>query len=358
MEANIKTLARADVPDQIWDLVVDSSSGSSFLHKWWVLEAQQTWPGREDRSFIILNNEDVPLGIFPLILVNGTAMKFIRRKRFESYGGILINSAGIENDENKTMAFAINAARKKMISDNADYIRFVVPDIEMNIAIQRRLERFTDLGVSVSNRETWVVHLDKSESELWANVDGKQRNIIRKAIRNKVSIRPATEKDLDVYYEMHIQTCSKNGLSPHPREYFSLIWNHFYPRNQAFILIAELEGKPIAAQTFSMNNGTATYWTGASLESAAKNGANAYLQWEAIKHFREIDYDFFENGWKSDDVGSKSASISKFKGSFGGIPHPLYCFELLNMSLLSRSFNTLTKLLHVIKRIRNRRMES
>lgn len=351
-------MLRTDVPDKKWDLMVDSSLGNVFLHKWWVLEAQQTWPGREDRSFMILDNNDVPLGIFPLILVNGIALRFIQRKRYESYGGILITSAGIETGEDEILKFAINTARNKMASDRADYIRFVVPDIETNSATQQRLKSFTDLGISISHRETWVVHLDKSEEELWANVHGKQRNIIRKAIRNKVSIRQATENDLDVYYEMHMQTCAKNGLSPHPKEYFSLIWNHFYPNNQAFILIAEVDGKAIAAQSFSMYKGIATYWTGASLEDAAKNGANAYLQWEAIKHFKELKFDFFENGWKSDEIGTKSASISKFKGSFGGVPHPLYCFELLNTAPLSRFLNDLTMIMQGIRKILYERMGS
>lgn len=329
--------------------MIDSSNEAGFLQKWWVLEAQQTWLDREDRSFLILDEDNAPLALFPMLLVISKKFKFAHRKRLESYGGLLITSAGKAIGASQVMNLSLEFARKQMRLDGADYIRFVVPNIRKNIIIQQRIESLTSIGVSVSKDATWVVDLKKTEEELWKNLTGSQRNIIRKAIRVNVNVREANERDLDVYYEMHKQTYSKNNLPPHPREYFSLIWNHFYPCKEAFILVAEQKGKVVAAQTFSMYDGIATYWTGASMEEAAKIGANALLQWEAMKYFQKIGYQYFENGWKSDVVGTKAASISKFKASFGGEPHPVYRFELLNQSLISKVCNNLTRILQSLR---------
>ena len=348
-EVEVSIISRVSIPDFEWDSIVDSIPESAFMHKWWLLEAQSTWKDRVDRSFLLEDQERNPLAIVPLHLVEGKIFRTFRVKRFDLYGGVIVVNHITDEDPALSMKFVLTRLREMMDEMGVDYTNILIPFHRDSEHSKHYLSSYAQSGVLLVEGGSWVIDLHQSQDVLWKKLDSKQRNMVRKAEKTGVSIRLAEREDLVPYYAMHLETCSRSGILPHPRAYFEYIWNHFYSNAEAKIWIAELEGNVIAGQTFSIHRGVATYWTGASNNSARSCGANSLLQWEAIRYFQSVGLDFFENGWNSDEKTTKAGSISKFKESFGGSLKPIFVGRIESNRISSRLRNFLWKMSPLIK---------
>jgi hypothetical protein len=348
-EVEVTSIRRVNFPDFEWDLIVDSIPESAFMHKWWLLEAQSTWKDRVDLSFLLEDQERNPLAIVPLQLVEGKIFRTFRVKRFDLYGGVILVDHITDEGPALSMKFALTRLREMMDEMGVDYTNILVPFHGDSENSKHYLSSYAHSGVHFVEGGSWVIDLHQSQDELWKKLDSKQRNMVRKAEKTGVSIRLAEREDLVPYYAMHLETCSRSGILPHPKAYFEFIWNHFYSITEAKIWIAELEGNVIAGQTFSIHHGVATYWTGASNNSARSCGANTLLQWEAIRYFQSVGLDFFENGWNSEEKTTKAGTISKFKESFGGSLKPIFVGRIESNRISSRLRNFFWKMSPLLK---------
>jgi hypothetical protein len=338
-EVEVSRIDRVNFPDFQWDSIVDSIQDTAFMHKWWLLEAQSTWGDRFDVSFALVDQEKNLIALVPLQLVNAKLFRIWPVKRFDLYGGVILLENHIDEGLAPSMKFVLKILQDLMDQMGVDYIDILIPFHGDSLYSKKYLSAYAQNGVGLVERGSWVIKLQQPQEVLWKKLNPKQRNKIRKAQKTGVSIRLAESSDLVPYYEMHLETCIRSGISPHPKAYFEFIWDHFYSNGEAKIWIAELEGTVIAGQTFSIHRGVATYWTGASNITARSCGANSLLHWEAIRYFQSVGLDFVENGWNSDDKNTKAGSISLFKESFGGSLEPIYMGRIQSYRISSRIRN-------------------
>jgi CelD/BcsL family acetyltransferase involved in cellulose biosynthesis len=136
---------------------------------------------------------------------------------------------------------------------------------------------------------TFLLHelpLTGSESQIFATLHANQvRRNIRRAERNGVTAREGTaESDLTgVFYKLHTRTRRRLGVPVQPRRYFSLLWRRIIQPGHGILLIAELEGLPVAAAVFLASAGVCVYKYGASDERHWSARPNHMLFWEAIR---------------------------------------------------------------------------
>jgi hypothetical protein len=153
-------------------------------------------------------------------------------------------------------------------------------------------------GAVVAPYGTLIIDLDQPEETLWGNVHSKHRNVIRNAAKKGVQIHSGTE---------HSQTAYKLimkmivGLGPSVK-----------------VFIADYQGEVQGSAVLPFSNYSAYYVYGGSVPEPL-TGAMNLLQWEAIRHFRNLGvkhYDFC--GVRIDpDKGSKQAGLKMFKERFG-----------------------------------------
>lgn len=166
---------------------------------------------------------------------------------------------------------------------------------------------------------SWILRTEgRTEEELWRGMHKRSRNTITKAQRKRALVREANGRaDVESYYQLHVETYRRTGVTPHPIEYFEAIWDDFVAESRAMMLIAEHDGVPCAAINVGIFREKANYWTGASSLMGRDLGANNLLLWEAVKRLRSR-VSLFDFGDAADEEQSKSHSLSKFKESFGG----------------------------------------
>ena len=93
----------------------------------------------------------------------------------------------------------------------------------------------------------------------------------------------------------------------------------------AHILLAEWEGKIVAAENFGVYKRRAIYWTGAASDMGLSVEANSLLQWTAIQWMVDNGFEFYETGeaFPAARTG-KDKGLNDFKKSFGGSLYPFY----------------------------------
>jgi len=147
-------------------------------------------------------------------------------------------------------------------------------------------ERIDAVGWQSAAR--FVVHrleLDPDPDALRSRLRKTQagRNIAR-AEREGVLVRPADrDADIQTFYDLHLATRRRQGVPVQPRTFFTQIRNWLIDQGLASILLAEVEGRAVAAALFLTWNGVTVYKFGASDPAAWPRRPNHALFWTAIR---------------------------------------------------------------------------
>jgi CelD/BcsL family acetyltransferase involved in cellulose biosynthesis len=97
------------------------------------------------------------------------------------------------------------------------------------------------------------------------------------------------------------------------RRFFELLWDRVLAPGGGYVLVAELQGEPIAAAVFLVDERTTIYKYGASDQRHLKTRPNHALFWEAITDACARGHRRFDFG-RSDFGGE---GLRRFKSSWG-----------------------------------------
>ena len=174
---------------------------------------------------------------------------------------------------------------------------------------------------------TIIVDIRGSEDEILARMKQKCRYNIRLAEKKGVTVR--AWDDLDNFYKMMQVTGGRDGFSVHSLEYYRRAYELFHPTGMCELLVAGLEGKPLAALMVFARGKRAWYVYGASNDEERNRMPTYLLQWEAMRWARSKgaeEYDLW--GVPDEDVATLEAQfeqrndglwgVYRFKRGFGG----------------------------------------
>lgn len=171
-------------------------------------------------------------------------------------------------------------------SRRAAFVRFE-PDIlegdDEATALDGELRRagFRTAERTLQPRSSIRLDLRRSPEELLAGLSKGHRADLRRAERDGVSVRFATsEAEVGVLHEMLRATRSRKSFAFHSAAYFRVLWSSF--GNAARLLIADLDGAPVAASLVLAWGRHGTYLAAGSTSTGLQHRAAHLLQWNAI----------------------------------------------------------------------------
>jgi peptidoglycan pentaglycine glycine transferase (the first glycine) len=168
-------------------------------------------------------------------------------------------------------------------------------------------------------KNTFLIDLTPSEEVLLQKMKQKTRYNIRLAQKSGVRIRQGSDKDLDLIYKMYAETSLRDKFIIRPKEYYFQLWEKFLAADMATPLIAEIEGKPIAALFLFYFDQKSYYLYGMSRDIHREKMPNYLLQWEAIKLGKSLNCRKYDM-WGAPDVFEPSDrmwGVYKFKEGLG-----------------------------------------
>jgi lipid II:glycine glycyltransferase (peptidoglycan interpeptide bridge formation enzyme) len=174
---------------------------------------------------------------------------------------------------------------------------------------------------------TVLIDISGREDGILARMKQKTRYNIRLAEKKGVAVR--AWNDLAAFHQMMLLTGGRDGFGVHSLEYYRRAYELMHPKNMCEILLAEYEGKPLAALFVARNGGRAYYLYGASTDEERNRMPTYLLQWEAMKWAKARgceEYDLW--GVPDEDEAALEANfesrrdglwgVYRFKRGFGG----------------------------------------
>jgi lipid II:glycine glycyltransferase (peptidoglycan interpeptide bridge formation enzyme) len=198
---------------------------------------------------------------------------------------------------------------------SAQEIRFNINTVNWN---------FRKAAFNILPSNTVFVDLDKNTEQLLSAMKPKTRYNIGLSLRKNIRVKTLGTESIDIWYNLYKETAVRNNLYINDIKYFKTVLsvreNDARSPAEVMLLVAELEGKPLAAMFLIISGERGLYLYGAS-SSAYRNYMPAYaLQWEAMKIAKERgcrEYDMFGVA-PGPDPSHPLYGLYKFKTGFGG----------------------------------------
>jgi peptidoglycan pentaglycine glycine transferase (the first glycine) len=174
----------------------------------------------------------------------------------------------------------------------------------------------------VQPRAVMTLDLTPGADEVFAGFKSKWRYNCRLAERKGVKIREGSREDLPAFYEILIETAKRDRFLVRGRSYFEKIWDELGSAGMLRLLLAELEGEPIAGILLFQFGSRVTYVYGASSNAHRDVMPNHLLQWTAIREAAEAGYATYDFRGVSPEVNGEPteehlAGLNRFKAGFG-----------------------------------------
>ncbi len=184
---------------------------------------------------------------------------------------------------------------------------------------------FLEHGFDGRHMGTFLVPLDKPEEELWNGLRRRMKRNIRRCLDMRVEIDEVEEREeLKDVYGIHVEMCSRSGITILPYSHFTSLWDHFNPLGMMKLFVARYKGSPIAVDGVLLYNGliTAYCWADSDLAREEKLYVNDMLNWHVINWGRDNGYRFYDLAGveihKIDEGQSKAENIYSYKEKWGG----------------------------------------
>jgi Acetyltransferase (GNAT) domain len=164
--------------------------------------------------------------------------------------------------------------------------------------------------------DTLEIDLEADEDELFARMQSRSRNSIRKAEKTGVTIEAASDLAFaDEYYSQLLDVFGNQSLSPtYGLDVVRKLLEHLQPSGNLLLLRArDSEGECIGTGIFPGMNTSAYFWGGASWRSRRIPPVNEALVWYAVRH------------WKQRGATKLDLGAGEYKRKFGvrevAVPH-------------------------------------
>jgi lipid II:glycine glycyltransferase (peptidoglycan interpeptide bridge formation enzyme) len=155
---------------------------------------------------------------------------------------------------------------------------------------------------------TYTLDLRKSEEELLAAMDRKQRYYIRWGQSHGVSVEREEGGELAPFYEIYQQTAKRAGFGIHSREYYERLLVELGDSNRLYY--SYFEGRPISFSWVATAGKSAVELYGGMTPLGGKMNANYAVKWRVIEDLKAQGYELY------DFNGRLEGGVSKFKKSF------------------------------------------
>ena len=212
--------------------------------------------------------------------------------------------------DDKTKEACLLEIVNRLLKDGAHWIE-ITCSFE-NETIYKSLKK---LGFLIDKPSTIILDTHKNEKDLWQGMEGRARNLVRKAEKNELNINFLSNdlKNIEIFYYMLESTFIKSGQKPpHSKAFYTLLIKDLIDSDNLLFISIKKDLDVVAMGLFMYNNNEINFMSGTSTNLGNKFGANNLMHWEVIKFASKKNIKKYNFG------GLGISSIDKFKRSFGG----------------------------------------
>jgi len=170
-------------------------------------------------------------------------------------------------------------------------------------------------------RNSVVVDLTHPQDDVIMAMKQKTRYNVRLSKKKNVMFRFGDADDLDILYDLYVETAARDDFVIRPLEYYRKAWADFMRAGLAQPIIAEYKGIPIAHVIIFGFGKRAWYMYGASSNEERNRMPTYGLQWEAMLWAKSQGMQSYDMWGAPDDFYNPDdplMGVYGFKDGFGG----------------------------------------
>ena len=311
LHASDRTAAAPDAPDLEPAIVVDVASDprewDSYVANHPASTGYHRWPWRQVFSrglghpthYLIARAGGTVAGVLPLVEVKSWLFgRALSSLPYVNYGGLLTSSSA-------AASALLDAAARLAESHRLEYI------------VLRHVERQLPQLPVRSHKVTMLVDLPQTPEAMWAALDKKVRNQIRKAEKSGLTCVSGGEDLLDQFYAIFARNMRDLGTPVYGRELFAEILRQ-QPAD-ARLHMVRLGDEPIAGGLSYAYGHTVEVPSASSLREHRALCPNHLMYWSIIQAAIADGRTCFDFGRSTPDDGTYA-----FKEQWGARPVPLH----------------------------------
>ncbi len=200
-------------------------------------------------------------------------------------------------------------------------------DTELGASIKQVLKRrgWRPSFEQIQFRNTMLLDITPELDTILMDMKSKWRYNVRLAARKGVEVRVADRAELPALYKMYAETSARHEFIIRDEAYYLDAWTTFMDDGLAIPLLAEVEDEPVAMLILFHFGTWAWYMYGASLDVYRGHMPNHRLQWEAIRHAKDVGCETYDLWGAPDELKESDPmwGVYRFKVGFGAefAPH-------------------------------------
>jgi peptidoglycan pentaglycine glycine transferase (the first glycine) len=267
--------------DPEWDAFVDRAPGGHHLQTslWANVKATQGWRPIRTR----LQRDGELVGGFQLLLHSLPVGTIAYCPRGPVMADLDQTALGIVLD-----ALASVALRHRIL-----YVKVQPPAGRGDIEHALRERGFAISDLPTAPVATVMVDVRRTPEELLAGMRANSRRCARKAIRDRIEVRPAGDTGLAAFARIIARASERHGYDPYPVDYYAEILRQFGPR--AELLLAERGGEALSGLLLIGYGDSvickACAWSG---EHRGIITPNELIHWRAMQWARDHGYRYYD----------------------------------------------------------------
>ncbi len=284
--------------DDTWNQYVESSSAASLYHRTEWKHLINDVFGHECYYFYASNNDKKITGILPLVRLKSRLFgDFMVSMPYFNIGGAVANSMLIEQN----LMQAANKYAEKIGSDHIEY-----------------RDDISRPGLAVrSEKVNMILSLPDNKDNLWDGFTAKLRSQIKRAMREKTTVRIGGEECLNNFYDVFSRNMRDLGTPVYSKSFFSKILQKFPEHSK--IIIVHLNNRPVAAAFLLGYKDILEIPWASTIKDVNHLSMNMLLYWEVLKFAIKNQYQYFDFG-----RSSKNSGTFRFKQQWGAKPKQMY----------------------------------
>lgn len=288
-----------------WEKILSSFDGVAFLQSWRWGQFQKQLGNKVIRLQVTIDTKN--FGVAQYYIVKSKLVTFLYCPR-----GPLATSAKVAK---KLLEVLIEKAKE----ESADFMQIEPDDLKNPFLSLMKAKGFI-CHDSIQPEHSLLIPLKSSLEEIYGSLRKTTRSEIKKAIREKVTIK--SDSDLsrwDDVSKLFLETSIRQKFISHSLSYIKTQFNNF--PGQAKLYLAQRGGTILSAAIILSYRKISTYLHASSSEEGRNLGAAHLLIWTAIEDAKKRGDEFFDL-WgvaPPNKLNHPWSGITIFKQGFGGL---------------------------------------
>jgi len=311
MNIEIRRITKAEIEDYE-RLVHTSNEGTIFHESWWLDTFKKVYRHGYSVQYIGLFQEPNLLAAIPIPVHRRIGINFIHNPKLTPYLGPMFSQellkgkrvSHISKQKEANSLFAKVLKKSGLVL----YYPFSLGHID--------LQPYKWTGFKIGVHYTYTIDLNQPLEEIWAEMDKRRRNEIRKVD----SLNPEIAKDeLKSFITLNEMSFKRQRKKYNLKKFWKMLFEECSKRGQCKVWTAYIKEEPVASVFLVWDNRRAYYLGGGIKDNS--HGTMSLLLWKAIKFSKKRGLKIF------DFEGSDVPSIEKYFREFGGKIQPVYYIE-------------------------------